>query len=552
MTFSKASTIALRHCQKALGVKGLKAEKPRQGEHGDVAVALFEAAKQLRQNPAMLAQKIAEQKPPKEFSQVQAVGPYANFFYSQKFVAKELEGALKQGFGNGKEGKGKKAVVEYSQPNPGKPMHLGHIRSTILGDVAARLLSATGFYVVRMNYLNDRGAHIAELITALSEFKELPEVRDEKGLMEYYVKIKKEIEAKPELKQKSVTVLTKIDAGDAETMARLRQIREMSLAAFQRNYSTLGIEFDEVVNETTLLKDAMKTVGECLKKKIAFVDKDGTTIADLEKHGLPNTVLLRSNNSPIYLTSDLALADYKWRKYRFDESVYFTASEQNLHFQQLFKILSLLKRPFANQLRHVGFGLISLPEGKMSTRQGRVILLEDVLSEAVGFARAEVEKRERTEEIDEVSKAIGVGSLKFAFLRISPEKTITFDPKKAVEFEGDTGAYVQYSHVRCASILQKAGGSKAKKMAWLDLHEERLAKKIIEFPDIIAQSARSLQPHVLCDYLLALSHEFNSFYANCQVLESERKEERLVLVAAAKNALGKGLSLLGIKAIEKM
>lgn len=548
--FETACKAALRHCQKALGSKAkLKAEKPRLPEHGDVAVALFEAAKDLKKNPVELALHIAGEKPPEEFCKVNALGPYVNFFYSQEFLAKHVKASL-----NIKPARQNKkvAVIEYSQPNPGKPMHFGHIRSTILGDVASRLLAFTGVKAIRMNYLNDRGSHIAELITALQEFKDLPEVRNEKNLLEYYVKIKSQIDSNPALKEKSRAILTKMDEGDRQTLETLEKIRAMSWNAFQRNYSLLGIAFDEVFCETTILKEAMKAVDECVKKGIAFVDKDGTTIIDLEKHGLPNTVLLRSNKSPIYLTSDLALADYKWKKYAFTESVYFTASEQNLHFQQLFKTLALMGRPYVGRLKHVGFGLISLPQGKMSTRAGRVVLLEDVLNESVKYAREEVEKREKSENIEDTAKAIGVGSLKFAILKITAERNILFNPRKAVGFEGDTGAYVQYAHVRCASILEKTGKAKASVSKDFDASEEKLAKKIIEFGDVVEHAAIALQPHALCDYLLTLGHEFNSFYSNSPVLNSERQAQRLSLVKATRQTLKTGLELLGIKAIEKM
>ncbi len=551
MTFSKSSSIALSHCQKVLGVKGLKAEKPRNPEHGDVAVALFEAAKELKKSPFELAQKIAGEKPPKEFSKVAAVGPYANFFYSQQYLAEELKNALKKDFSKSTQGKGKTAVLEYCDPNIGKPMHVGHIRSTILGDAVNNLLKESAWKTITMNYLGDSGSQVAKLLLAFEKFRDMPKPENEKVMFDYYVKINKAIEENPKLKEDAQKILEKLESGDKKTVAKAVDLRKKSYVAFQRNLDILDISFDKVIGESEFIEPSKKIVKEMLKKKIAFKDKTGEIVAGLEPEQ-PNTIILRSNGTTLYNTRDLALAEYKLKKYKYGESVIFTAQEQNTHFAQVHLMLKKLGKKSASGFKHVGFGLVNLEEGRMSTREGRVVFLEDVLNQAIGFAREEVEKRERTTNVEKTAKAIGIGSVKFAFLRISPEKTITFDPKKSVEFEGDTGAYVQYSHVRCASIIEKAGKLKAGKISGLDAHEEKLAKKIIEFPDVIAQSAKSLSPHVLCDYLLSLSHEFNSFYANCQVLESERRETRMALVQATKNALGKGLTLLGIDAIEKM
>jgi arginyl-tRNA synthetase len=303
----------------------------------------------------------------------------------------------------------------------------------------------------------------------------------------------------------------------------------------------------------------------------AEVAKDGEIVALLEKKGLPNTILRRSNGTTLYFTRDLALADYKWKKYGFSLSFYATAAEQNLHFKQVFAFLEMLGRPFAANCGHVGFGLITLPEGKMSTRLGRVVLLEDVLNEAVGAARGEVESRlgqleERmgrkysNADIDEIAKQVGTGSLKFAVLRVSPEKGIMFDFKKMVSFDGDTGAYLQYTFVRAANILKKAQALKGEKdsgegaaVEW-ETEEKRVARTISIYPRIVTDSAKSFKPHILCDYLLRLAADFSSFYEKCPVLKSEgaARERRLEIVRAVETVLGNGLALLGITALQKM
>jgi arginyl-tRNA synthetase len=416
-----------------------------------------------------------------------------------------------------------------------------------------------------MNYMNDCGSHVAELLVALKKFKDLPKVKDEKDLLAYYVKVKKAIEEDEKLKKETQDVLAALATGEKSLLKELEKIKKLSWNAFERNYALLDVKFDEIVWESTLTTRAKEIVEECLKKKIAFVDKEtGAVVVELEKHGLPNTILLRSNKTTLYFTTDLALADYKWKKHEFDESVYFTASEQNLHFKQLFLTLKLLGRPYAEKLKHVGFGLVSLPEGKMSTRAGRVALLEDVLNQAVEAAREEVEKRQEysKQDIEEIARGVGVAAIKFAVLRISPEKEITFNFKTMASFEGDTSAFVQYSLVRAKSILRKAKEldlalPKAKDLKQLEFNdaERALLASIAEFPLTACHAAVSLQPHLICDFLLKQCALFSSFYDSSPVLKAPTREEqakRLAIVEAARVTFENGLRLLGIKTPEKM
>ncbi len=452
-------------------------QSPKDSAKADLCVPCFAMAK--GKNPADVAKALCQKKPPSLFSRLEEDGPYLNAFFSDAFYAQALAETAEQNFGRKK--KGKTWVLEYSQPNPGKPMHLGHIRSTIVGDVLSNCLAFCGNTVHRLNYLNDRGAHIAELIVALEEFRNLPKVRDEKDLLAYYVKIKAEIASNAELKEKTRNVLEHLKDHRAE----LAKIREMSLSAFNRNYKRLGVRFDFFPLESELEDESRARVKEALEKGLAKKEPDGTTIAFLEPAGLPNTVLLRSNDTPVYLTSDLALADWKMKKYGFDESLVITAAEQNLHFRQLQALLAGMGRTYAPHYGHIGFGLIRLSDGKLSTRLGRVVLLEDVLEQTVKAAENELRARkgladapqdqsghaiENMEsktaaaakiqdyseaEIRAVSEAVGVAALKFAVLRTRLEKDITFDPAAETRFEGDTAAYVQYAHVRCHGILEK-------------------------------------------------------------------------------------------------
>lgn len=569
----------------------LPATAPKDARQADLSVPCFSAAKTdgQKQSPAELAKILVETELPPSFQRAEAVGPYANYFFSEAFFRRVLDETADDKYGRQDDSLCPSTyVLEYSQPNPGKPMHLGHIRSTIIGDVCANALDQLGQPVIRLNYLNDRGAHIAELITAMEEFKDLPKVTDEKSLLAYYVKIKAEIEKSADLKEKTRQVLEHLADRHA---SQLEKIRDLSWKAFSRNYDALGVHFDDVPLETALEKDALACVKECLEKKLAKKEPDGTIIADLEHFGLPNTVLLRSNGTPLYFTSDLALADWKWKKYDFCQSWIFTASEQNLHFKQLQLLLSKLGRRFALRYNHKGFGLIKLSEGKMSTRQGRVVLLEEVIKDVTDESKAQMQARNPDKTPDpQIAKSVGIGALKYGVLKVRLEKDILFDPKAEVQFEGDTSAYIQYAHVRACAILEKHAGQSNESTAKtikrgadkqskkikeksesaaitqttmpplpkkLDLNEpERLLlKKLAEFPEVLEYVGTTMQPHALCEYALSVAKAFTAFYAASPVLAADKellKSQRLRITASTKNVLALALKTLGIVALEKM
>ncbi len=573
---------------------------PKDPTQADVSVACFAAAKTQGKNPVEVAHKLAESKLPASFDRAAAVGPYANYFFSHSFFRQVIQETAEPDYGRQDAPKTSAPIVlEYSQPNPGKPMHLGHIRSTIIGDVCANALQHIGRPVQRLNYLNDRGAHIAELITALETFKDLPKVTDEKSLLAYYVKIKADIEKDPALKEKTRQVLEHLQ----DHQKQLEKIRKMSWDAFARNYDALGVRFDAIPLETQLEDDALARVQECLQKGLAKKEPDGTIITQLEPE-TTNTVLLRSNGTPLYFTSDLALADWKWTQYRFAKSMIFTAAEQNLHFRQLQALLQKMGREYAGNYGHKGFGLIRLTEGKLSTRQGRVVLLEDVIHDVVQEAKAQMAARNPDEKPDPaIAKAVGIGALKYGVLKVKLEKDITFDPKAEVQFEGDTSAYVQYAHVRACAILDKYRRQMGQKDAQidgqndaqtvevkekgtkklqknkkkketaataiapaiplpplpkkLDLNdaERLLLKKLAEFPDALEYVADTCQPHALCEYALSVAKAFTSFYAASPVLtasDADLVAQRLYITSSTKNVLAIALNVLGIQALEKM
>jgi len=545
-------------------------EQPRHREQGDLAFACFEAAKKAGKSPVELAKDISSSlsgKLPSEFSSCEAVNGFVNFVFSPQLLSESIEEALKQKqkYGRGAEGKGKTIVIDYSSPNVGKPLHVGHIRSTILGDSFKRLLTERGYAVVGSNYLGEAGTQVAMLVVGLRKYG-AQNLSDEKTLLDYYVRINKEVEGSDEVQKQVRVVLEGMESGDKGVAAELKRLRELSMPALHKNYELLGVSFDEMLFDTDFSIPAKPLVEEAVKKGIAFKEKTGETVAKLEQQGLPNLVILRSNGTTLYSSRDLALAEWRWKKHAFEKCVYVTGSDQNTHFRQVFKILELLGKPYADKLKHVGFGLISLPEGKFSTREGRIVLLEDLLADATKEAKREIEERlkkteERTgaeyskEEVEETARAIGVGATKFAFLRVGAEKNIVFDTKRVVSFEGDTGAYVQYTLVRCRNILRKAGKTKPVFEGSLAPEEQRLARSLADYPLVIESAAKSLAPHAVCDYLLRLCADFSSFYEACPVLKAESSEavaRRLALVKAASIVLENGLTLLGITAPERM
>ncbi|MEM0475979.1 MAG: arginine--tRNA ligase, partial [Candidatus Norongarragalinales archaeon] len=507
--------------------------RPLKPEFGDLSsTAAFELAKTLKKNPVETAKKLAAEAAktlPPLFSRVSALGPYINFFYSDEFYAQLLEEVNVAGerYGASDEGKKRVVVIDFSSPNVGKPMHVGHIRSTILGDAIGRLLRFTGCRVVGSNYLCEAGMQTAKLMLALHEFKP-QRISTEKDLLEYYVKIHEKIEENPALLEKARVIVEGMEKGVIALRKELAEVRRISVAAFQRNYDLLGVTFDETVFDSDVVPLAKKMALELLEKGIAFKDKDGEIVGDLEKFGLPNLIVLRSNGTTLYSTRDLALAETRFSAHEFTECVYVTGSEQKNHFAQVFKLLQLLQRPYASGLKHVAFGLISLPTGKLSTRSGNVVLLEDILNAATDAAEKEVLKRRGSayskEEIREIARQIGVGSTKFAFLRVSPEKNIVFDPAAAVVFEGDTGAYVQYALVRCRSILAKAKSESIETDAdyrqSFVKEEKALLVLVAEFPLVVENAARAMQPHQVCDFLLRFCSAFNAFYDACPVLNA--------------------------------
>jgi len=552
---------------------------PPQPGFGEFATpACFALARVQRKNPTQIASQLAEKinhSPEKKLvSKATAEKGYLNFHATDGFFGRALTQALEMEEKYGSwPSNGKVFAIEYSDPNVGKPFHVGHIRSTILGEAIKRLRAMAGFKTFAHCYLGDAGTQVAKLIVALDEFREMKAAKDEKELLQYYVKMHEESQKRPELEVKARETLSLIENGDAATLHKAEEIKKISLRGFEKNWKRLGVKFDMINGESQFIVQGKEVVSECLRKGIASRDEKGAVVLELESYGIPNTIIMREGGTTLYLTRDFGFHQYFHDKTKFDESLVITASEQNTHFRQLYKTLELLGRDFAPKCKHLGFGLVFLESGKISSREGRVVFLEDVLDQAVDTAKTEIAQRKLPygeKESEQIANTVGVGSVKFAFLRVTNEKNITFDPAKATRFDGDTGAYVQYTCVRAANILKKAQEegvlekesnatiktlSNAAKKGGFDEVEKKLALTISEFPLVVQASATAFQPHTLCDYLLRLAASFSEFYEKNPVLKAENKHDvlrRLALVSATRTTLSNGLELLGISVPQRM
>lgn len=556
-------------------VKGeeVKVEPSKTAESDLSCTIAFVLAKKAGEAPKDIAERVATamggelaENPQRTayVSRAVAANGYVNFILSDRFFSEAAAGAATaKNYGSFSDFSGKTAIVEYSSPNVGKPMHIGHIRSTILGDSVANLLSASGYKVVRMNYLCEAGAQVAGILMAVDEFGS-ESLKTEKDVLKYYVDITAKIEADPALKAKEQQYVALMENGDPAIHRNLEKIRKLTVAPFDVNYNRLGIKFDESVFDSDYAKAAKKLVAEAQGKGLAKQDEKGETVGVLEGNSsLPNLIILRSNGTTLYSTRDMGFAEWRWEKYRFDKSIIVTASEQNTHFRQVFKMLELMGREYAQRLSHIGFGLVFLEGGvKLSSRKGNVLLLEDVLDDAQQIALEQIKGRGYSEgDAKNIAFAVGVGAIKFGILRVSSEKNINFSMQKAVSFEGDTGAYLQYTVVRARNILRKAGyAAPASNTApgvasGLSKDERELAKFVAQYPQAVRSAAASMAPHQVCDYALKVAAAFSTFYSSSPVLEAESEEKkglRLVLVAATVSTLESALALLGINVPEKM
>lgn len=544
-------------------------EVPTDEKMGDYAFPCFRLAKEFRKAPDAIAAEIAEklQKNPM-FESVENVNAYVNIKIKRTdFIKDVIEDAVLKGdsFTKSNEGERKKVLVDYSSPNIAKPFHIGHIRSTVIGNALYLIYKNLGYDVVRINHLGDYGTQFGKMIVAYRKWGNKEDVQREpiKTLLSYYTKFHEEAGKNPELDEEARRVFVKLENGEAEEVALWKWFKEESLKEFEKVYKMLNIQFDSYAGES-FYSDKIPAAVAQLEEKGLLKESQNSIIVDLDQFGLAPALVKKSDGSTLYITRDIAAALYRKDTYDFYKCLYVVASQQDLHFKQLFKVMELMGNQWAQNCIHVQFGMVSLAEGTLSTRKGRVVFLEDVLNKAVEKTReVVVEKGVVSENIDRVAEEVGIGAVVFNELAHNRIKDYTFDWDKVLNFEGETGPYVQYTHARSCSLLRKAGKdmvSKAKNLDNIDYEKltsdtmYELAKLIHNMPEVIKEAADRYEPSVVTRHVVKIAQGFNRFYNEERILQGDATGtvSRLTLVIATKNAIKNGLALLGIKAPERM
>ena len=468
----------------------------------------------------------------------------------------------KKKYGDSDIGQKKKIMVEFSSPNTNKPLHLGHLRNIVIGWSVAQLLEAVGFKVIKASLLNDRGIHICKGMVAYKEWgdNKKPTIKPDHFVGKYYVLFEKEVKKNPNLQKELLKLLDKLEKKSTSTIVLWKRLNKWAENGFKETYSNLGVLFDKVYRESEIYKKGERVILRGFEKGIFKKDKNGAVIADLEKYGLPNKVLLRANGTAIYITQDIYLAVLKFKEYRLKKSIYCVGNEQDLYLKQLFKILELLGYYWAKDCYHLSHGMVFLPEGKMKSREGKVVEADDLILKLKVFASEEILKRRLNIQKTQLSKRsleIALGALKYYLLQVEPSKNVYFEPQKSISFIGRTGPYVQYAHARICSILRKAKHLSFSKIDYSCLNskeEKELVILLAKFPLVIKKSALNYNPAFLAQYLYQLAEKFNLFYENSPVLKTNEKikKARLLLISCIKIVINKGLNLLGIATPEKM
>lgn len=538
-------------------------EVPPNKEMGDFAFPCFKLAKVFRKAPNMIAADLAENIEAKgAISKVMPLGGYVNFFVNKSQLAETVINDVltkKEKYGHTDLGQEKAVVIDFSSPNIAKPFHIGHIRTTVIGNALYKIYDSQGYNVVRVNHLGDYGTQFGKLIVAFKLWgsKEAVEANPIPELLKLYVKFHEEAEQKPEMEDEARAWFTKLENGDEEAKALWQWFRDESLKEFARVYDLLDIEFDSYAGES-FYSDKMGVVIDQLKEKGLLVQSQGTNVVDLEEFNMPPALITKNDGSTLYMTRDLAAAVYRKNTYDFDKCIYVVGSQQSLHFQQLFKVLELMGYEWSKDLIHVPFGMVALEEGTMSTRKGRVVFLEDVLKQAVEKTKEIVlSKNPNAKNVEQIAKQVGVGAVVFQELSNSRIKDYTFSWSRTLSFEGETGPYVQYTHARCCAVLRKAEEEVTADINY-DLLSEgdgaEVLKVIGSFNKSILAAMRKNEPHIITRFVLDLAQAFNKFYHDNPILvdDVEVRKARLALVAATRQTIENALALLGMHAPERM
>lgn len=543
-------------------------EIPKEKTMGDYAFPCFRLAKTMRKAPSLIAQDVAARLAESEIlEKVEAVGPYVNMFVDKTwrtgFILGQVDAAAAEGkaYGSSNEGEGKTIVMDYSSINVAKPFHIGHLRTTVIGNSIKRILQFLGYKTVSINHLGDWGTQFGKMVVAYRKWGNPEEVEKKgvRGLLELYVKFHEEAKKDPQLDEEARATFMAMEQGDEEALALHKMFVDISLKEVARVYDMLDIQFDSYLGESFFYNKTDKLIS-ILKEKNLLQESEGAQIVDLSEDNMPPCIILKKDGTTLYPTRDIAAAMYRKETYDFDKCLYITGMEQILHFSQWFKVCEKIGFPWSKDLVHIPYGLVSLEDGKLSTRGGNVIFLEDLLNEAVQKTKEIMqEKNPDLENMDQIAQQVGVGAVVFHDLFNNRIKDVTFSWDQVLNFDGETGPYVQYTFARASSILRKAKWDPAKQekidMSLLsDEYSQEILKLIEIFPKRVEEAGQKWEPYMITRYTVALATAFNKFYHENGILNAEEnvKKARLKLTYVVTQVIKQGLYLIGVQAPEKM
>lgn len=538
-------------------------ETPKDFSKGDFAFPCFFLAKVFKMPPHDIALQLREKmgNPPVEFNDMIVEGAYINFFLNRKSMLYDLIRQIKKekdNFGKSSLGKNEKTMIEFPSPNTNKPLHLGHLRNMAIGESLSRISEFNSEKVVRANLNNDKGVHICKSMLAYEKWgKGKDPKKDEKPdhfIGNFYVMFSKKAKANPELENEAHSMLGKWEKGDKETVKLWNKMNKWAFDGFKETYENFGIKHNKEYFESKIYKKGKSIIMEGVKKGIFQQLKDGSVKIDLKKEKLGEKYLIRSDGTSLYMTQDIYLAYLKQKEFKLTKNYYVVGNEQNYHFDVLFNLLKKLEIPLKG-LKHISYGMVNLPEGKMKSREGTVVDADDLIEKVETLAGKEIEKREKVskKELEKRSHTIALAAIKYMLLKIDIKKDILFNPKESISFDGNTGPYLLYTYARANSITKKSKKEpKINPDKNLEEKEMNLLLKLKDFPKAVEKAYSSLDPSVIANYSYEISKLFNEFYHSSEVIGSKEEESRLEIVNSFKQVMKNSLNLLGIEILEKM
>lgn len=552
----------------ALAVEGLSEqdvqnvlETPKESKLGDICLPCFKFARTMRLAPPAIAAKLLPYVEKLDIvDKVEVVGGYLNIFFNRTAIAREIEKiAADPIVGKSDEGAGKTVCIDYSSVNIAKPFHIGHLSTTVIGGALYRIFEHLGYSVIGINHLGDWGTQFGKLIVATRKWSSFEEVaaNDEYFLNSLYVRYHKESEEHPEMDKEARAWFKRIEDGDSEAAAYFDVFKAVTMNAVGKIYDRLKIHFDSYAGES-FYNDKMDACLDILREKNLLVESDGAQVVKLDDYNMPPCLLVKADGATLYATRDIAAAYYRKKTYDFDKCLYVVAYQQNLHFKQLFQVLKLMDFAGAEDVEHIAFGMVSMEDGAMSTRSGRVVWLRDVLDKAVGKAAAIIE--EKNPDIQSkaaIAESVGVGAVVFSALWNNRIKDIVFSFDKVLNFDGETSPYLQYTYARCASALRKGGEPCFDNLDFEAITDDEgyeVIKSVISFGDSVRQAAKLREPCCVSRHIIDLAEKFNRFYIGHRIIvdDAAARNARLLLTKATANVIRMGLRLLGIDAPEEM